>query len=94
MTTATLFLIQSPFSNTEHALGKLNELYCAKDAVVLMGDAVLALASQHLSAISQIYVLENEAELISNTELNHYNLISYDEFSDIVLSFKRCISLK
>lgn len=90
----TLYLIQSEYSRTPAMLDQLDQIYATDDAVVLIGDAVLAFDSAQLKDKASVYALENDAEILPNQDLSALKIISYAEFSDLVLSFKRCISLK
>lgn len=106
----TLYLIQSNFANTENALNQLAQMYSPDDAVVLMGDAVLHIGSEQLNNLlnttlkikNTLFILENDAELLSKQILasirdstqHSIEIISYAEFSELVLKYHRCISLK
>lgn len=90
----TLYLIQSEYSRTPAILDQLDQIYSTDDAVVLMGDAVLVFDSAQLKDKASVYALENDAEILPNQDLSALKIINYAEFSDLVLSFKRCISLK
>lgn len=94
MTEKTLYLIQSNFANTPTALDQLTHVYASDDAVVLMGESVLKLESALLQDITQLYILENDAEILAVHPSEHIHVINYAEFSELVLSFTRCISLK
>lgn len=106
MNSHTLYLIQSNFANTEHALNQLAQIYSSDDAVVLMGDAVLHIGSEQFNNLLSttlkiqitLFILENDAELLSQQTLDSMQypiqIISYAEFSELVLKYKRCISLK
>lgn len=94
MSEKTLYLVQSHFANTEATLSKLDQIYTAQDSMVLMGDAVLAADSALLEHKTQLYMLENDAELLASPPHHDIKIINYAEFSDLVLSFQRCISLK
>lgn len=94
MTDKTLYLIQSSFANTESVLNKLTQIYAHQDAIVLMGDAVLFYEAAQLQNKDPIYVLENDAEILPTQPQKQIQRITYAEFSDLVLNFKRSISLK
>lgn len=94
MTEKTLYLIQSNFANTQTALDQLIHVYASDDAVVLMGESVLKLESALLQDITQLYILENDFEILAVQPSKHIHVINYAEFSELVLSFTRCISLK
>lgn len=94
MTEPILYLIQSDFASTEHVLKQLQQIYSPSDAIVLMGDSALYAQSDLLKDKSPIFILENDAEVLPNQALDAIQIIDYAKFSDVVLSFKRCISLK
>ena len=94
MTNNTLYLIQSSFNASPAMLEKLKQLYITNDAVVLMGEAVLYANSVLTDGISQVYVLENEAENLAQLESAQIEVISYNQFADLALKFKRSIRLK
>lgn len=94
MTEPTLYLIQSNFASTENALKQLEQIYSPNDAIVLMGDSALHAHSDLLKNKYPIFILENDAEVLVNKTLDSIQVIDYSKFSDVVLSFKRCISLK
>lgn len=94
MTEPTLYLIQSDFASTEYVLKQLQKIYSPSDAIVLMGDSALHVQSDLLKDKSPIFMLENDAEILPNQALDAIQIIDYAKFSDVVLSFKRCISLK
>lgn len=89
----TLYLIQSPFSGTEHVLKKLHTLYQSGDEVVLMGDAVLHFNHWVIQGLDQVSILNQDADnvLIPTTNMR---MISYTEFATLCLRHSRCISLK
>lgn len=94
MTNATLYLIQSDFANTEQVFKQLDQIYSPDDVIVLMGDSVLHTESEMLKNKNPIFILENDAELMSNPILETIQIIDYAKFAEVVISFKRCISLK
>ena len=94
MSEKTLYLVQSHFANTESTLSKLNQISTQQDSIVLMGDAILAADSAQLQNKTQLYMLENDADLLASQPHTDIKIINYAEFSDLVLSFQRCISLK
>lgn len=97
MSEKTLYLVQSHFANTDAMLSKLNQIWSQQDSIVLMGDAVLAVDFEQLLGKSNLYILKNDAELLASnpkTDISGIKIINYTEFSDLVLSFQRCISLK
>ncbi len=94
MTNNTLYLVQSSFNESPAMLEKLKQLYIENDAVVLMGEAVLYASAVLANGISQVYVLENEAENLAQLESTQIEVISYNQFADLALNFKRSIRLK
>ena len=94
MSNPTLYLIQSNYANTESILTKLNTMIDSIDAVVLMGDAVFFSQSVNTQICSNLYVLKNDAENIPNIESVDFKIISYDQFSDLILDYTRCVTLK
>lgn len=94
MSDQTLYLIQSSFNATPAMLRKLEQVYAENDAVVLMGEAVLHASSACVQHLKKIYVLENEVENLTPHHLANIHVISYDQFADVVLNFKRNIRLK
>lgn len=94
MSDKTLYLIQSSFIHTDHILNQLDQLYGSHDHIVLMGDAVLFAADQRLTNRQNLYLLENDAEILSESIPENFKSISYPQFALLVLDFSRCISLK
>lgn len=94
MTHQTLYLIQSNYASTEMILTKLNALIDSNDSVVLMGDAVFFSQSVNIQICSNLYVLENDAENIPNIGSVDFKIINYDQFSDLILAYTRCVTLK
>ena len=93
MSDKTLFLVQSTFNQTDSNLDQLEHLYSENDQLVLMGDAVLFVHDQRLLNKQHIAILENDAEILVDEIPNHIQKISYAQFADLVLGFKRCIRL-
>ena len=94
MSDSTLYLVQSTFAHTDASINTLLQLYANGDAVVLMGDAVLFIEDARLKNLTNIYVLENDAEILADTLPSSIQLMNYAEFADLVLNFTRSISLK
>ena len=90
----TLYLVQSPFSATELALSKLQNLYQSGDDVVLMGDAALYIEHTFIQQLPCIFVLEQDAENIAAIHSSNLQTISYARFAELCLNHSRCISLK
>lgn len=94
MTNNTLYLVQSSFNATPAMLKKLKQLYAENDAVVLMGESVLHHNAEFLQNLNHVYVLETEAENLAQSDLANIHVISYAQFADVVLNFKRSIRLQ
>ncbi len=94
MSNNTLYLIQADYAATAQVLEQLAKIYSENDQVVLMGDAVLAIEHPFLRKLKEIYILENEAELLPQTEISNLKIIHYLEFAELCLGFSRCISMK
>ena len=94
MSDSTLYLVQSTFAHTDASINSLLQLYANGDAVVLMGDAVLFIEDARLKNLTNIYVLENDTEILADTLPSSIQLMNYAEFADLVLNFTRSISLK
>ncbi|MFC6053274.1 sulfur relay protein TusB [Acinetobacter sp. Ac_877] len=94
MTNNTLYLVQSSFNTTPAMLKKLKQLYAENDAVVLMGEAVLHQNAEFIQNLDHVYVLETEAENLAQSDLANIQVISYAQFADVVLNFKRSIRLQ
>ena len=94
MSNHTLYLIQSNYANTESILTKLNSMITSDDSVVLMGDAVFFSQSVNTQICSNLYALENDAENIPNVASVDFKIIGYDQFSDLILAYTRCVTLK
>ena len=90
----TLYLVQSPFSATEQALSKLQNLYQTGDDVVLMGDAALYIEHTFIQQLACVFVLEQDAENIAAAHPSNLETISYVRFAELCLNHRRCISLK
>ena len=94
MSKQNLFLIQSDFSTTPSALAKLEKIYHPEDTVILMGEAVLHQNAEFIQNLDHVYVLETEAENLAQSDLANIQVISYAQFADVVLNFKRSIRLQ
>lgn len=90
----TLYLVQSPFSATEQALSKLQNLYQSGDDVVLMGDAALYIEHTFIQQLACVFVLEQDAENIAAAHPSNLETVSYVRFAELCLNHRRCISLK
>lgn len=94
MSDKTLYLIQSEYRYTDQILNQLLQLYTDQDHVVLTGDSVLFVDDLRLQDKQNLYVLENDAEILVQALPAHILSISYAQFADLVLDFRRCVSLK
>lgn len=93
MSDKTLYLIQSSFQHTDAVLNQLERIYSTHDSVVLMGDAVLFAQDPRILNKQYVAVLENDAEILVGSLPTQIQKLSYDQFADLVLDFKRCIRL-
>lgn len=93
MSDKTLYLIQSSFQHTDAVLNQLERIYSTHDSVVLMGDAVLFAQDPRILNKQHVAVLENDAEILVGSLPTQIQKLSYDQFADLVLDFKRCIRL-
>lgn len=94
MNNQTLYLIQSNFKQTESAFDKLNQIANAEDHVVLLGDAVLFCEHTLLKSFPNLYVLENDAEILPEALPDSIQKMDYSAFASLVLQFTRCIRLQ
>ena len=94
MSEKTLYLVQSNYANTDHVLNKLTQIYDHEDAIVLMGESILFINDAKVENFHHVYVLENDTELLAHAISEQIQVLNYAQFSDLVLTFKRAISLK
>ncbi|CAM9229774.1 DsrH/TusB family sulfur metabolism protein [Acinetobacter pseudolwoffii] len=94
MSNHTLYLIQSNYAVTAQILEQLAQIYTPGDQIVLMGEAVLQLEHSFLQNLPQIYMLENDAELLTQSLPDQVKLLDFADFADLCLGFNRCISMK
>lgn len=94
MENSALFLIQSSYNNLDKIWEQLAQMAQSDDHIVIMGDASLAIPATVFSRYAHLYCLENELSLLSNENQEHVKVIDYVAFADLVLQFKRCITLK
>lgn len=94
MSNHTLYLIQSNYAATAQTLEQLAQIYTLGDQVVLMGEAVLQLEHSFLQNLPKIYMLENDAELLTQPLSVQVKLLDFADFADLCLGFNRCISMK
>lgn len=95
MSDKTLYMIQASHAATAQIIEQLSQLYSENDQVILMGDAALSVEHPFIQQLKQIYMLENEAELLPHfPEVKNLKIINYAEFAELCLGFSRCISMK
>ncbi|ENX41232.1 hypothetical protein [Acinetobacter sp. NIPH 2100] len=91
MENTTLILVQSTADLIWSDLVKMAQ---SDDCIVLMGDAAAQVPSSITTIYHNIYCLTNECSLLSDDVKDQIQEINYAQFADLVLKFKRCISLK
>ncbi|MCH7313258.1 DsrH/TusB family sulfur relay protein [Acinetobacter sp. ANC 3882] len=91
MENTTLILVQSTADLIWSDLLKMAQ---SDDCIVLMGDAAAQVPSSITTIYHNIYCLTNEYSLLSDDVKDQIQEINYAQFADLVLKFKRCISLK
>ena len=99
MSDKTLYLVQANANQTAQALDKIIPVLAAEDQIVLMGDSVHAVFLAQTQHIQQpIWALATDLELlpsqIFSEDSNKVHSLSYSELTDLILNFKRCISIK
>lgn len=94
MSNHTLYLIQSNYAATAQTLEQLAQIYTPVDQIILMGEAVLQLEHSFLQNLPQIYMLENDAELLTQPLPDQVKVLDFADFADLCLGFNRCISMK
>jgi len=94
MSNQTLFLVQSSFKNTDYIFDQLQQIASKNDHIILMGDAVHLVNDERILLRQHIFILENDAEILINDLPSHIQIISYDQFADLILIFNRCVRLK
>jgi len=94
MNLKSLYLIQSNYLDADAILAKFEQIYAVDDAILLMGDAVLWVENAQLTAKKNIFILANDAELLTGPIPAHIQIIDYAAFADLVLAYTRCISFK
>lgn len=94
MSEPTLFLMQSEFAKTSAHIEQFKMMSTPQDVLILMGDAVLFADDERLSDDCQIYILASDLDLWVADLPKYIKVLSYAEFADLILDFKRCISLK
>ncbi|WP_347019917.1 DsrH like protein [Acinetobacter calcoaceticus] len=94
MNPSTLYLVQSTYHNTPNVIDELGHLYQVGDQIIFMGDSVARLSAQIIQQFKSVSCLSIEKDLLDADTLAQINVLDYDQFSDLVLTFNRCISLK
>lgn len=94
MNPSTLYLVQSTYHNTPNIIDELGHLYQVGDQIIFMGDSVARLSAQVIQQFESISCLGIEKDLLDTDSLAQINVLDYDQFADLVLTFNRCISLK
>ncbi|OCY34956.1 DsrH like protein [Acinetobacter pittii] len=94
MNPSTLYLVQSTYHNTPNVIDELGHLYQVGDLIIFMGDSVARLSAQIIQQFKSVSCLSIEKDLLDADTLAQINVLDYDQFADLVLTFNRCISLK
>lgn len=94
MNPSTLYLVQSTYHNTANIIDELGHLYQVGDQIIFMGDSVARLSAQIIQQFKSVSCLSIEKDLLDADTLAQINVLDYDQFADLVLTFNRCISLK
>ncbi|MFV5370988.1 DsrH like protein [Acinetobacter pittii] len=94
MNPSTLYLVQSSYHSTPKIIDELHNLFQVGDQVVFMGDSVAQLSAEMIQPFESVSCLSIEKNLIDTDTLAQLNVLEYDQFADLVLTFNRCISLK
>ncbi|NUF37963.1 DsrH/TusB family sulfur metabolism protein [Acinetobacter lactucae] len=94
MNPSTLYLVQSSYHATPKIIDELSHLFQAGDQIIFMGDSVARLSAEMIQQFESISCLSIEKDLIDTDTLTQINVLDYDQFADLVLTFNRCISFK
>nr|WP_312821799.1 DsrH like protein [Acinetobacter oleivorans] len=94
MNPSTLYLVQSTYHNTPNVIDELGNLYQKGDQIIFMGDSVARLSAEMIQQFERVSCLSIEKDLIDTDTLTQINVLEYDQFADLVLTFNRCISFK
>ncbi|MBP2603627.1 DsrH like protein [Acinetobacter calcoaceticus] len=94
MNPSTLYLVQSTYHNTSKAIDELRDIYQVGDQIIFMGESVARLSAQVIQQFKSVSCLSIEKDLLDADTLAQINVLDYDQFADLVLTFNRCISLK
>ncbi|USA45067.1 hypothetical protein NDN11_10000 [Acinetobacter sp. C26M] len=91
MQATTLFLVQS---NADEIWSDLIKMAQSDDCIVIMGNAAVLVPISITETYHNIYCLSNEYNLLNDEAKTQIQAIDYAQFADLILKFKRCISLK
>lgn len=94
MNPSTLYLVQSTYHNTPNVIDELGNLYQKGDQIIFMGDSIARLSAEMIQQFERVSCLSIEKDLIDTDTLTQINVLEYDQFADLVLTFNRCISFK
>lgn len=94
MNPSTLYLVQSTYHNTPNVIDELGNLYQKGDQIIFMGDSIARLSAEMIQQFENVSCLSIEKDLIDTDTLTQINVLEYDQFADLVLTFNRCISFK
>jgi 2-hydroxy-3-keto-5-methylthiopentenyl-1-phosphate phosphatase len=94
MNPSTLYLVQSSYHSTPKIIDELRNLFQVGDQIVFMGDSVAHLSAEMIQPFESVSCLSIEKDLIDTDTLVQLNVLEYDQFADLVLTFNLCISLK
>jgi len=94
MNPSTLYLVQSTYHNTPNVIDELGHLYQKGDQIIFMGDSVAQLSAEMIQSFESVSCLSIEKDLLDTDTLAQINVLNYDQFTDLILTFNRCISFK
>ena len=94
MNPSTLYLVQSTYHNTSKVIDELRNIYQVGDQIIFMGESVARLSTEIIQQFESVSCLSIEKDLLDTDTLAQINVLDYDQFADLVLTFNRCISLK
>ncbi|MGN5754099.1 DsrH like protein [Acinetobacter calcoaceticus] len=94
MNPSTLYLVQSSYHATPKIIDELSHLFQAGDQIIFMGDSVARLSAEMIQQFENVSCLSIEKDLIDTNTLTQINVLEYDQFADLILTFNRCISFK
>jgi len=86
--------VQSTYHNTPNVIDELGHLYQKGDQIIFMGDSVAQLSAEMIQSFESVSCLSIEKDLLDTDTLAQINVLNYDQFTDLILTFNRCISLK